>query len=120
MYSNPLFLILNVMKEISPDIGFDDIKEDMNYKNLHNYVSDMFIAPKILIDGATEYCNYRIAEKLRCKFMMNCEIIYMYIGKFRSLGNTFSKIKNCFLEKVLIYIEEFDTKTIRLIKNIKK
>lgn len=121
LYSNPLFLTLNVMDEILLDIvGFDDIKKDINYKNLHNYINDMFIASKILINGAIECCNYRTAEELRCKLKMNIEILYMYIIIFRNRGNTFSKIENHFLEKVLIYIEEFDRETIRLIKNIKK
>ena len=120
LYSNPLFLTLNVMEEISPDIGFDDIKKDMNFRNLRNYISDIFIASKILINGAKECCNYRTAEELRCKLKMNIEIIYMYIIMFRNLGNTFSKIENHFLKRVFIYIEEFDRETIRLIKNIKK
>lgn len=106
LYSNPLFLTLNVMTKISPDIVFfDDIKKNMNFKNIQQYITGIFITYKILINGAKK-CDHCIAEKLKSKFMGSCHKIRRFMIMSRNSKNTFSSTEDYFLGTVLNSIEK--------------
>lgn len=77
----------------------------MNFKNLQQYITGIFIAYKILIDGAKK-SDYRIAEELKSKFRISCSMIRMFIVKFRGFENTFSSTEDYFLGTVLNSVEK--------------
>lgn len=111
LYSNPIFLKLNVINLPYYKNIFEKCEEEVNYKNLQQLIICTFITYKILIDSAEKCSNYEarreLGNKFKNKFRKECSKIKNYIAIIREYyKDALSNAETSFLDIVLDSIKK--------------